>query len=357
MSYSRNYRESIRLSGSVKVDYPASENGGSTTAYWEHTEPISINITVDTSPFDSSVNNCNHHVVALGAAVGVMNAAQRAAIQQGAARISASLERGFFATIRTDLNAQMADLRNQFEARLALMVQQARSCKACLETMQRDFERIVSRYQDLFRNLDEENRRRVLELDRPSFRLADEVGETLLKQKRLSLAALSLTIARELGETQTLLVVSRIRRRALAMLNSARNHLVQERSLGRSMRDIVSSRRVEDRGSHWVPVLLMAADGSGGLTANTVTCPDGLSVRAAQAVTATVTRQMAEPGSWGWRPIPHSVRLRLQREFQRCVERRFGQATSEEDRRISTLMAQLWESSSAACVIAGRREK
>lgn len=57
MSYRRSYHESISLSGSVDVNYPASEHGGSTTAYWHHTEPISIDITVDTLPFDRSVES------------------------------------------------------------------------------------------------------------------------------------------------------------------------------------------------------------------------------------------------------------------------------------------------------------
>src|ERR1035441_6607904 len=107
MSYRRSYNTSISLSGSETVSYPASEHGGTTTAYWQHTEPISIDITVDTEPFDSSVQSCNGHVLALGAAVGVMNTAQCAAIQQGAAQVSASLQKGFFGTIKTELGAQM----------------------------------------------------------------------------------------------------------------------------------------------------------------------------------------------------------------------------------------------------------
>jgi hypothetical protein len=356
MSYRRSYHASISLSGSVPVSYPASEHGGTTTAYWDHTEPVSIDITVDTTPFDSSVQSCNGHVLALGAAVGVMETAQCAAIQRGAAQVSASLEKGFFGTIKTELGAQMADLKNQFEAKLGLMVQQAKTSKAGLERMQRDFERIVSRYQELFRNLDEECRHRVLELDRPSFRLADEVVGTLLTQRRLSLAATSLTISREVGETQSLLVVSRIRRKALGMLESAKLHLVQERAVGRSLRDILLPQRLDARKALRLPVLVMVADGERGVKETTVRGPDGFAKGTADAVKAGVTRDPENSGSWKWTTMPPAARARLQREYMMCVDKRFGAATSEADQRTATLMAQMWESSSAPCVAARLQE-
>jgi hypothetical protein len=356
MSYRRYYHTSISVSGSESVSYPASEHGGTQTVHWQHTEPISIDITVDTSPFDSSVQSCNGHLVALGAAVGVMNSAQCAAIQQKASQVSASLQKGFFGTIKTELGAQMADLKNRFEAKLGLMVQQAKSSKAGLERMQRDFQRIVSRYQELFRNLDEECRRRAVELDRPSFRLADEVVGALLTQRRLSLAARSLTISREVGETQALLVASRIRRKALGMLESAKLHLVQERTVGRSLQEILLQRPVDDRMALRLPVLVMVADSESGTAAITVKAPDGFAKGAADAVRAAMTKDPENAGSWRWTAMPPAARARLQREYMMCVEKRFGAATSEADQRTATLMAHLWESSSASCVGARLQE-
>ena len=357
MSYRRSYRESISLSGSVRVDYPASEKGGSTTAYWEHTEPISIDVTVDTSPFDSSVQSCKGHLVALAAAVGVMNTAQCVVIKQGATQVSESLQKGFFGTIKSELSQQMTDLRNQFEAKLGLMLQQAKSSKSGLERMQRDFQRIASRYQDLFRNLDEECHHRVLEMDKPSFRLADEVVGTLLTQKRLSLAATNLTISREVGETQSLLVVSRIRRRALSMLGSAKLHLVQERAVGRSLQEILLPQPVDNRKAFRLPVLVMVADGERGTRDITVKGPDGFAKGAADIVKACVTRDLENSGSWNWTTMPPAARARLQREYMTCVEKRFGTATSEVDQRTASLMAQLWQSSSPTCVVARPEEK
>lgn len=352
MSYRRSYHASISMSGTVSVSYPASEHGGTTTASWHHTEPVSINITVNTSPFDNSVASCNEHVLALGATVGVMNSAQCAAIKQGAAEVSESLKKGFFGTIKTELSQQMADLRNQFEAKLGLMVQQTKSSKSGLERMQRDFQRIVSRYVELFQRLDEECRHRVLQLDKPSFGLADEVVGTLLTQRRLSLGARNLTISREVGETQALLVVSRIRSKALGMLESAKHHLVQEKTMARSMQEVLLPQPVEARKELRLPVLVMDADSERGKREIIVQGPEGLAKIAVNEVRAGVTKDPENAGTWRWTTMPPAERARLQREYMTCIQKRFGAATSEADQRKATLMAQLWQATSTSCVVA-----
>jgi hypothetical protein len=356
MSYQKSYHTSISLSGSVSVSYPASEHGGSTTASWYHTEPISVDILVDTSPFDSSVQSCNNHLLALGTAVGVMNTEQCAVIQEGAEQVSASLQKGFFGIIRTELGTQMADLKNQFEAKLSLMVQQVKSSKEILETMQRDFQRIVSRYQELFRNLDEECQHRVLELDRASFQLAQKVGGALLTQRRLSLAATSMTISKEVGNTQAMLVVSRIRRKAYGMLESAKLHILQEKAVGRSLQEAVLPNPVDARRAVKMPVLVMVSDGEDGMSRTTASAPDGFPKSIEDAVRAGVARDPENSGAWDWTTMPEAARARLQREYMTCVEKMFGAAASEADQRTATLMAQLWEACSASCVVARRQE-
>ena len=79
MSYTESFSRSIAVhySGTVTVNYPASEHGGSTTASYSGTayEQVDVDIHVDTAPFDASVANCNNHVNGLTASVGAMNTA------------------------------------------------------------------------------------------------------------------------------------------------------------------------------------------------------------------------------------------------------------------------------------------
>ena len=76
MSYSRSYRTDIKLRGTVKASFPASENGGTQTIEWQHIEPINIYVDVDTNPFDFSVTQCDERIDMLKAAVLSMNTAQ-----------------------------------------------------------------------------------------------------------------------------------------------------------------------------------------------------------------------------------------------------------------------------------------
>ena len=61
MSYNRRFtrRVAVPYSGSMTVNYPASEHGGSKTVYYDGTayEDVEVDIHVDTSPFDASVAN------------------------------------------------------------------------------------------------------------------------------------------------------------------------------------------------------------------------------------------------------------------------------------------------------------
>ena len=82
MSYTQTFSSAINVSGSVTVHYPASEHGGSTTAYYEQTVPVNMNVTVNTNPFEQSVQNANLSVDGLTASVTAMNAANCTAIAE-----------------------------------------------------------------------------------------------------------------------------------------------------------------------------------------------------------------------------------------------------------------------------------
>ena len=102
MSYSRSFTRTVAVhySGSKSVSYPASQNGGSMSVSYSGTayEDVEVNIHVDTDPFDASEERCNDHVNGLTASVGVMNAAQCAAIAENADKVSQTIIDGFFNT-------------------------------------------------------------------------------------------------------------------------------------------------------------------------------------------------------------------------------------------------------------------
>ena len=52
MSYTRSFQGQAHYDGYVRVSYPASEHGGTTTEYYSGSIPIQINVSVDTDRFD-----------------------------------------------------------------------------------------------------------------------------------------------------------------------------------------------------------------------------------------------------------------------------------------------------------------
>lgn len=95
MSYSKKYHERIpvRYSGSKTVSYPASQNGGSHTVYFDGItyEDINTYIDVDTQAFDRSVANCNVSVNTLTGAVVATEAAQIASIDANAKKVGGTI--------------------------------------------------------------------------------------------------------------------------------------------------------------------------------------------------------------------------------------------------------------------------
>lgn len=171
MSYTRSYRESV--SGSVSVSYPASQNGGSTTAYIEI--PVIINIHVDTEPFDTSVEDCSSSVNYLTAAVVATEAAEIASKKANAERIGQTLTNGFFGYIKSEISQQVSSLSDSINSQLLHLRELVRTCSSKKKQMESDYLRISQRYIKIFEELNHELSNRITELDRKIFQFQREV--------------------------------------------------------------------------------------------------------------------------------------------------------------------------------------
>jgi len=190
--------------------------------------------------------------------------------------VSASLQKGFFGTIRTELGAQMADLKNQFEAKLGLMVQQAKSSKgrpgenaAGLSAHRFQVSGTVSQPGRRMPPPGSGAGQAVLSVGRRGRRDSTHTNPIISRCNK------SDHFPEKSAETQALLVVSRIRRKALGMLESAKFHLVQERAAGRSLHEVLLPQPIDARKALRLPILVMVAESEGGTTVTTVKGPDG----------------------------------------------------------------------------------
>lgn len=171
MSYTRRSSVTIAVPYSGSVRYPASQNGGSVSYSGTAYETVDLDITVDTEPFDGSIDRCKHSVDALTGAVVATNAAQCKSIHDNSRKVGKTIIDGFFKTIRSDLTQQINELNAGLEAQLLHLRELSKRCTAQQDQMGVDYERLCKRYLKIFEELDTELENRIFALDEPSFRL------------------------------------------------------------------------------------------------------------------------------------------------------------------------------------------
>ena len=262
MSYRRLFSRTIHVpySGSITVNYPASEHGGYKTVYYNGTahENVDVDIYVDTDPFDASVSRCNDNVNGLTASVGAMNAAQCAAIVSNAEKVSQSIIKGFFHTVRTDLSTQKAELEQAVEARMILLRQQAATLKEKQEKMAEDYARTTARYQKIFSDLNNELSARIHEIDQPVFNVAKMIDEQNDRMLRSDMIQTAVTMSKETGTLQAQLNAATVKHHALEAMNQAQSFLVSKASSERTIYENCITGSLQDR--YLIPVCYMSTD-------------------------------------------------------------------------------------------------
>ncbi|OQA64627.1 MAG: hypothetical protein BWY39_00096 [Spirochaetes bacterium ADurb.Bin269] len=222
MSYTRSYSRSVTVSGSktASYSYPASEHGGngSVTIHYTETVPINVNITLDTDPFDRSVENAENHVDQLTGAVVAMNSAQCASIHQSGKKISDSIANGFFRLINSELTTQLSENKSQLESRISLILELAKDITSKHTRMAADMNRLKKHYADVFNGLDEDCKKRVLAIDKPSFILS-RARSKLINEPYLKYGAFSLHETADTTSFNNLSTIARLRNQVSKVIN------------------------------------------------------------------------------------------------------------------------------------------
>jgi len=249
MSYTRKYHERIAVhySGSKTVSYPASQNGGSHTVYYEGTayEDVNVNIDVDTNPFDRSVAGCNTSVNALTGAVVATEAAQIASIDANSKKVAGTIVDGFFENIRSEISQQIAELSSRLDSHLAHLHAMAKRCVEKQTQMQDDYQRIASRYLKIFEDLDNELSNRIHELDKPAFVFKSQSDSHAGRTLTGDLASTVAVFGAEGGDLQAKITASVTKKRALDTIGKANTFLVKQKRLKDTINQTVLNESVQ----------------------------------------------------------------------------------------------------------------
>ncbi len=251
MSYSRTYTGSVHYSGSQS--YPASESGG--TVSYSGEVPVSINLYVDTAPFDSSVIDCTSSVRNLNGAVIAMNSAQIASISKSATEVSNHVTSGFFNMINSELTQNMAALFAKFQAVYELLISRSSTLEKQQLVMQDDYSRLSERYVMIFKNLDEELEKRVITLDKNVFELSKHIQSEQLHSEVAKKVAQFLLGTNEDEIVQQELLIANTKSKVNQAIDGLAENVVQQAVYSNKINSALTEKHCDKAEENYIPVI------------------------------------------------------------------------------------------------------
>lgn len=346
MSYQQRYKTTLTLKGTIDARYPASEKGGTMRLEYTHTEPVTIDIDVDTTPFDYSIVDCDKRIGVLRKAVVEMNSAQVAAKIDSSRQVAKHVTEGFFGLVRYDISQQVADLLSNVNAKLALLIEQKKASENILNQMQQDYGRLSGHYIELFKTLDDELSRRITALDSNSFSLSSEVMHKLILQNILSQASIYAIESEELGEAQSLMAASLIRSKVNTFIEAVHKYLLDHNILTRGLTDILADESMAQITNEYLPVIVMEnspLNEQGRETRYFV--PEG----APQTMKTSIEKLIGNKAkSLNWKQGGDPDQKNVETEYYKLINDTFQGTTEEACARQRDMMIRLWEESSTA---------
>lgn len=255
MSYSRTYNGSVYYSGSVNVSYPASEHGGSKTVHYSGSVPVSVDVYVDTAPFDRSVGECMADVNGLNGAVVAMNGAQVASIAGAGKKISSHVISGFFNMVKTELEQNIAAVSAKFKAVFELLKTNAERVEKQQLIMQDDYNRLCARYSGSFANLDRELEDRIIALDKNVFEISRRVQGEQLNIETSKKAAQTVLSMNESDVLEQKLLVANTKSKVMHAMKRLSDNVSQKISYSNHVKSILNEAVLEDSEECYVPVI------------------------------------------------------------------------------------------------------
>jgi hypothetical protein len=235
MSYSRSYHQRIAIHYSGSVSYPASQNGGTARYSGTEYEDVTVNIDVDTNPFDRSVDSCNKSVNLLTGAVVATETAQITSIDANAKKVAGTIIEGFFKNIRFEISAQITELTQKIDAYLMHLHEVTKQLVAKKAQMETDYNRTANRYGKIFEDLNNELSNRIYELDKPAFVFKQNSDNHARRTTDNDLVSAVAVTGAESGDLQARISASITKKRAFDAINQANIFLTKQKRLQRTI--------------------------------------------------------------------------------------------------------------------------
>jgi hypothetical protein len=319
----------------VGYSYPASQHGGSGTAHYSGTtyEDVSVNIDVDTAPFDSSVANCNSSVNLLTGAVVATEAAQIVSIDKNSKKIAGSIVDGFFSYIRSEISQQVMALSQKIDSHLLHLKELAKSCATKQKQMETDYNRISSRYLKIFDNLNHELENRIFELNKPAFVFKRGSDGHLNRTSENDLVSVVTVFGSEEGELQAKISAAVAKKCALNAIDQSNTFLWKQKKLQSTINRSMLNENMS--ATKYSPVCYIETTGEESQTGRNVYQPD--------CVPEVNKNEMIENfKSQDWTTVTKGQKDNLQRYFNSEVSNACTRS-SQHDERVKDMIVRLFD--------------
>jgi hypothetical protein len=350
MSYTRTYNRTIseKISKHLSVSYTNDSNGklntirvtldnkshnfsgnGSKTIDINTEIPVTIDIDVDTTPFDRSVDQCNTNVNLLTGAVVATEAAQIVSIQKNSEKVAGTIVNGFFGYIRSEISQQINELTQSIDAQLMHLRELSQACMDKKRQMDVDFTRISGRYIKIFDDLNVELYNRVHELDKPTFVFRKELDKQQQRSTNNDLISVASLGGQETGQLLTKLSVSVTKKRALDTLTQVKIFLWQQNHLNRTIQKSRINESVES--AQFAPVCFIEMQEEQGKIVRQVHSPSFVSNLNEPTVCNQMINQFHENESL-WQTINTETKEQIQSYLTRSINEKYQQLDTHSDR-------------------------
>ena len=314
MSYSRTYRAYAHYDGYAHYSGGSGENSYSGSVHYSGDVPITFTAYVNTDPFDYSVDSCNDKVNRLNGAVVAMNAAQCAVIEQTSDKISQHVVDGFFNVVKSEISQDSARLRNIIVSQIALLKDHAVRVRQQTDTMTTDYNRISSRYIKIFKELDEECRKRVHSLDSKAFEISSEITEKQLRVPGMAIGGF-ITSSTEDCLMVDQIALSHLKSNTRDTINSLLDNISKDLGFSRNTERMVYEKPCENEEPVYVPVLFIQTEDLHGR--HNKCYSNDVVARSSGEVYSEVDRFFSESEDWSEQ---NAVNANVDREFNSLAE-------------------------------------
>jgi hypothetical protein len=345
MSYSKQVHGNISYSKTVSVSYPASESGGSRSETVSGTVPVDIEVYVDTRAFDASVASCNGQICGLTGSVVAMNAAQCAAIKQTGKEVSDHISNGFFTMIKSEISQGMAALFSRINSGIGLILEKTKLVKKQQTVMESDYSRTKARYVKVFSDLDEECRKRVTELDKEAFVIANNVQKEQLSEQESQQASFLLTGMNDGVIVNQQLSTACLRSKVNNLMYRLADNVSEQLKYSNKLNVILHDKKCDKIDSQCIPVVFAEADDYNGQPTKMAHCfvTSAIDGQYAKQITDTMQNYFASQTDV-WSAPPKTEMDMLTNAFNTLAEKMLSQSAQDQNgdsKRVYDMIVQL----------------